>query len=1122
MAETPPIELPEDVSLEEPVKWKPVRDLADAISKLYSDKKMFEFESLEPGSMKFGISTDEKSTRWSDEYASKCTNDSSEEKGCVYLTADVTAPFRLDKLGTDEKTKLEPRVIAFEFAYNPDTYEEYLSQKLPVLVTQYLIYYEAIDNDKAAQENVALCTDALEKDLCSNPAPNEFMVIGNLVESRRDKIRKFWDKGKTYSQASEVAAELYMIVEDSNTAGCNIISRIAWAGMNGNGNGNSPMTGAGRPAPWLDGNVCGGVGRFVEAGQDPWMEGLNPRAITLTGVNWDREPKSAPSRNGFKPETQGASGYTPPPIGCCAEFLWPSIGLEGGGGENNFYNPIELSNLITWADWREEYQHPLTPEELAKAEQATRNISTEDIPERHFPCYLAKDCSGDKADTYNHITSIIQLNDRYQRWIKLSQDLYVRLAPMEFKVDDVRKAYLTVPLTIAKVLRPKAYQTAIRKRWYDMLYYSLRNIAGYKIKTTDTTTNSTVEKVIGVTWDASTLDIDTYLNPCKKQTSSQQPTEKCSCDSCKYERWKIFDLGGEGWKKDSEYKIEPFVGTIQDFEAYNGSCTYNAAQMWQWEASRHTAFAETLAADQNYNFFPELYFEKLICYNNAETFGESPGGFVLSEKEDSLCECHMCDESIILPWHGGGNNSSCDTSFTTHAFTFNKLKQLTKFIIEYKLPENAPRDIGKLEIGEAHSYASAKNSLTFTGGTRKYATAKDSSGASNCIKEENAVYKLPLIPAYYQTLSADEKSQVSVSSSIEVKTSKEDKSYGYNAYIWKAFDPGGYAEYHTSDLTIKFVHKTPAPVCASPTVVNVNAAGIKKEGGDQMTGDSSVESDDPLYLHDNTAYIMDEGYCKTVHMYNCCATNLRPGKMKDPAVLEHNWKEDTWEELIQWCSTDPVQDGSLCPPHSAQNYIDPVSAGAIALWHRDNEQRSIGTIDIYIAPVADGDASRQNKIKYLGSCTFKLTTSGTSVPESCYAQPPGDCATPPTDASFEITSQVVVDNTITENARASKPIEVTVVKSPSPQDNEMEASITISSELLKDTGYEIANDQRQRYIILAVRASHAHLNSWLASKGTCDLKGADKKLKEWAMHYAGACRHAEFDTSYEFSRNTDQ
>lgn len=1116
MADT--IELPKDANLEEPVKWKPVRDLADAISKLYSDKKIFEFESLEPGAMVFGISTDKKSTRWSDEYANKCTNDSSEEKGCVYLTADVTAPFRLDKLGTDEKNKLEPRVLAFEFAYNPDTYEEYLrNKKLPVLVTQYLIYYEAIENDKPSQENIALCTDALESDLCSVPAVYEFMAIGNLIESRRDKVRKFWDKGNPYSKTKEVSGELYMIIEDKNAADCNIITRVAWAGMNGNGNGNSPINGK-RPAEWLNGDVCGGHGRFVGVGHDPWMNPLNPKAITLTGVSWDRQPMSAPSRAGFKPETPQATGYSPPPIGCCAEYIWPSIGLEGGGEGNNFYNPSTLSGLITWADWRKEYQQPLTAKQVEKAKKDTKTI--EEIPERHFPCYLAKEYAGDNENAYMHVTSQIQLEYRYQRWIKLSEDTYVRLAPLEFNATEEKKVYLTVPLTIAKIIQPKSYQTAIRKRWYDMLYYSLRNIAGYKTITYKN--NQPVEKVIGVTWDPSKVDVEAYLNPCKKQTTSQ-PTEKCTCDACKYERWKIFELGGEGWR-NSDNKTAPFVGTVESFNTYNGACSYNAAQMWQWNKERYNTIIENLA-NESYDFFPELYFEKLICYDNAKKFNEKAGGFELTEKKDVICECTLCNEPLILPWEGGGKNEICDGSgyYSTHAYTFNKLKYLTQFIIDYKLPENSPRSIAKMEIGEAHSYASTdavpnattSNQLTFTGGTKKVSkTVLDSTGEYECISTPNATYTLPLVPAYYQTLSDNEQSTVKVASSIDVKTSKKDKSYGYNAYIWKAFDPGGYVEYHESDIKIKFKQRTLAAACAAPTVVNVFATGITKDSNDVTSG----SDDDPLYLYNTDTYKIDYGY-RISSSYSCCNQNLlRPGATKDMAVLENNWNADTWEEVIQWCVEEPMLWKQEHESMTDSNYMDPINAGSTALWARDNEETAIGTIDIYLAPVSDGDAAHQYKAKCIGSCSFKVTTEGTSG-ENCYNSPYQTCASKrPIDADFVVTAQTVTSTPITSGTETVQLIEVEITKQPSKDDPELEAEITIASDILKDKDYTIANDQRQKYIILAARASHTHINSWLAAKGTCDLKGQDAKLKEWAMHYAGACRHAEFETSYEFSR----
>lgn len=211
------IELPGDVQKAEAIKWQPIAELATAISELYSSKHILEpindkdGKAYEPeGISNIGIIS-AKTTRSTDPHASVCVNHS-EETGFVYLNADYTAPFRLDKLGASEE-ELPKRALAFEFAYDPEKFEDYLfNGKLPVLTTQYLIYYELVSNTSPFMSGpIGLPSDELVKDLRKVPNSDEFKVIENLIESRRDKVKKFWDNSNPYETKKTVAGELYML-----------------------------------------------------------------------------------------------------------------------------------------------------------------------------------------------------------------------------------------------------------------------------------------------------------------------------------------------------------------------------------------------------------------------------------------------------------------------------------------------------------------------------------------------------------------------------------------------------------------------------------------------------------------------------------------------------------------------------------------------------------------------------------------------------------------------------------------------------------------------------------------------------------------------------------------------
>lgn len=1138
------VTLPEEVGQGGVVEWKPVRELADAVSKLYSEKKIFTFASENPGTNEYGNSTE--SMRVSDKFANKCTNNSGED-GCVYLTADITAPFRLTKLGTGGSTPKE-KLLAFEFAYNPDTYKEYLNgSKLPVLVTQYLVYPDTPTNDSFAFESgPALPLIDLLPELTDENDPLSGTTVCNLIESRRDKIKKFWDNGNTYSTGKEVAGELYMIVEDASSSSCNIITRIAWAGLNNNSNGNSSGPGGARPASWVNGYICGGSElRFVSG--DPWMSSDISKAVTLTGVNWDRKPGEEPSTKGFKPETKGVTtGYTPPPIGCCAEFVWPSIGLEGGGS-NNFYNPEILSTFIAWADWRAEYQKPLTTEQIQKARTKDENLNKNNIPDDRFPCHVAEGSSGNNPDSYRYMSSYKDNSTRYQRWIQPSSDTYVRLAPLEFTTEDSkRKAYLVVPLTIIKVLKPKSYQTAIRKRWYDMIYYSLRNIAGYKYVDYEDKTN---KKIIGVTWNKD-LNADSFLNPCV--TSGD---ENCACNKCKYERWKFMELGGESNKE----KLGPFVGLKQDYIQYNNDASKNVAQLWQWDDDRYNAYVDGAANKDVAYFFPELYFEKLICYKNNEKFSKQSGGFALTEETDTACGCLVSSckgetdevDIIKLPWEGGGSNAECDStdSYSTHAYTFNRLRYLTKFIIDYKANEDEPIGFNDLELGSCYSVAKGYNhgklDISYTNPYRNTHTGEcsedtqcydGSGGCYTCTQVEDLRHILPVVPAYYNTKSADEKFKISptgTSASIDINTDEE--AYGYNAYIWKAIDLGGKKSSQQKDLTIKFTHYKPARNCGMSTMLDLKKSLLVPEKTQDDTGNNK-----PLYLYDTTKYTRDVDSAVysdlkyQICQYSCCNT-YEPNKRYINHSAYVNATRYTWDTIIDNATYD--FSSGLGDQYGDQYYkfMDPILTGRIPLWFTDNRETSIGAMDIYLAPVttADGSSSKYKEMaKLIGYCTFTMNPSSDGETNFCnYTEKL--CANIAPQGTLAADACSVYTEPSTAAANADKLIEVvgddsiTITTTPGTEEDVFTTKINIPYSLLfkaNETSEQAAyTDQRRQYIILALRASHTHINSWADGHTPVDLRGTttrDQELAQWAMNYASACRYAPFKVQVDLERNS--
>lgn len=1106
MADT--ISLPDDVSANDPVKWKPVRELADAISKLYSDKKIFELSETDNGPL-----TTKKSTRITDALANTCVDDST-QNGCVYLTKDVTAPFRLDKLG--EAGNLAPKCLAFEFAYDINSYKDYLKgTKLPVLTTQYLIYHELPTNEQFSpnEGHVSITTRDIVEELSSQASGRDETTVCNLIESHRHEIKKFWKRKSGSSQEAEpysdehtIAGELYLKIKTPGGGDCTSITRVAFAGLTANGNGNSGNTSN-------YSHVYGYVGDttyFLGEGKSGWNGSTKPVAITLTGVTMDREygPGQPVSEKGFKPEGDGnAKGYTPPPIGCCGRCSWPTIGAEGGGGANTFFNPGLLDNYIKWADWRGQYQKELTDDEALKS--IVSSTETDKIPTGRFPCSMGMEKPASIGTSYAHATK--QKNpDYFQSWINVSDNTYVRVAPLEFNGSGGKKAYLAVPLTIAVMLEPVSYQTAIRKRWYDMMYYTLRNITGYKLTSKEGSTET--HKIIGVTWDTGKIDPASFIRKCESSS------DKCTCDTMSYERWKILDLGGE----TSDQK---FVGTSDDFSKPDTE----AAQMWQWEVERYsdiTSSKDDLNVD---TLFPELYFERLLCYKNSETYTTKPGGFENPEKQQSkLCDCYLCEYSetdLILPWDGGGKNQTCDDDAEkTHAYTFNTLKKLTQFVIDYKLPEDTPRSIEKLEIGYSYCPATigdnATDGITFNLTVSYYSCVEetDDNGETTsyyygaCTEEKEHEVNLPKIPSYYNTLSKNEKYEITKSGAqCTLEIPKETKAFGYNSYVWKAIDLGGYD--NNGDITIEFTCYNPARICSSGTVLNTEI------------------SDDLLWLNNTNCYTTGVGH----QYHNCyCVSSVEycPNKEGSIKTYEHNLDPCVWKETIFWCEN--AEDGECgygtCHVPAAS------SVGNATLWHRDNATTSIGTIDIYVAPFAGADSAHSNQAKCIGSYTFKREnpTKDIDIEDTTQWEPAMFyycCDEGPIYGELPEGEQKYSEEAgaISVLASAESMPTVTITKQPSAtsydESDFLKATITIPIDSLIETtsseGQNVKTDMRQKYIIIATRASHTHISSLLSQDATVSISdNATDDKTTWAMHYAGACRYDKFKTEYKFSQKS--
>jgi hypothetical protein len=230
-----------------------------------------------------------------------------------------------------------------------------------------------------------------------------------------------------------------------------------------------------------------------------------------------------------------------------------------------------------------------------------------------------------------------------------------------------------------------------------------------------------------------------------------------------------------------------------------------------------------------------------------------------------------------------------------------------------------------------------------------------------------------------------------------------------------------------------------------------------------------------------------------------------------------------WKEALLKCSN--LRD--------SVDTIAPEAWAGATMWDRDNDDLSVGEIEIYVAPFASNDAVHDYQAKYLGSIQFnrKYEDDDTSwcgvFAYYCGTQAPIHSCLPFTDPQEFSTD----DSVTTTNAEAVIEAEIInkITKEYSETENYLEANITIPYKLLLDDNTEnseknskensAALDIRQKYIILAARASHTRLNAALA-----ESKGVSKKVNitentypiTWVKYYSGACRWGSFHTYYKF------
>lgn len=561
-------------------------------------------------------------------YNSKLPNDRPKDPECVArktqtsfspgipeLAKDVTTPFPITF--PVSKTLYQ----RFEFAYYNQQggeymYKHYLNREnRPVYHSEYLTTGFTA-NAKTYVPPGSLGLNATAENVC------------NLIESKRQLLWKWWPECGMVSDSEEIAAELYFVTDVGSVCPCPGMYRVAYSvsgGNNGNGNGVSssgfqPYTAYGAIHSWSLKSAC-----------------------TLEQIDFAK----------LKPEdgTANASTYPEPATGCCARMVFPTLGSEGGGGD-------QYGGGLTMYDVRlfdKGYVNAITDPYTKVVEDMT----WETYLERMAAGTIPEHCPADRPDLYDQYS-------RHEMWnmCKEGGSAGIRITPLRFQwlsggsSGTPMVSIVWVPTSVTVQLKGK-FQPAIRKRWYDMIYYKLKHIAGCYPPNGGNYPH-------GTSWNYSgEMGLKAYDRECSRYLAL-----------------------GYGWAKHegAEYVGEAFYGE----------------KFWeQYLCVKNYANGVTCPGSGEYNAEPGCY-----C----------------SEESGNADDCRdlACSRNIQVPWEGGCENDSCEGGMKTHWASVDYLQKIKDFISSNKQSEALGGLVGvadwkscavKYQKGEQYSL---KYSYTYT------------------------------------------------------------------------------------------------------------------------------------------------------------------------------------------------------------------------------------------------------------------------------------------------------------------------------------------------------------------------------------------------------------------------
>lgn len=683
------------VSIQEEIQWKNIQELATKIDELAEDRLIDNAEigkEVRPGINMVNTSL---------------------QKGMVKFDTDYTAPFCL-KLGKNAKmTTNEKFYQRFEFCYynfkrvDYKTIKEEIAraeadnntqrkEELELQLTQYMYkpvegYQELGDNERYYGTNSRhpilvhmylatlmdnyplqfgrLFSDKVIKQPLKDHVGNVFgasqLLVENMIETHMDKIYRWWPHVNPYATMPVISPDLYAVLEDLNK--CQLPVRICPVRtpedpLLSHNNNNNTESKRRKAIPYknrkaYENEITDCRIQDITSWQD---------AMTLSEVGFN---KYIPETYDIDDCDHNWAAPVPPICDSCYPLKFPMCGLEGGkyrpigdfeagdwftdeALDVNIYNVEEILGSTYHTYWYRDYFNPIPRKETGELKYVYKKdwVWAEDYKDyESASTWVSKIVNG--KITHIRMTNLRFMIGDYGDNIKREEELNI-----------IHQDCVTVATAI--VIEIDGFlTTAMRKRWYDMLYFKLKYILGYwydtSLKNKDPEFCIEDEKdidyvpdllenysIVGPTWN--------YL----AENVLNSTDEPCN-------RWL---QAGLGWL---------LLRDPEDLDDYDEGPLLNrsASGTKYWEQ-----YLLALGKWAPSNVLVDVY-----------------GGFPLALKNEKYwddCQDPEFQGQLVRPWNGGylGSNMTANCAsggvrYLTHASTFNILEMTYQLLLAHKIKE---------------------------------------------------------------------------------------------------------------------------------------------------------------------------------------------------------------------------------------------------------------------------------------------------------------------------------------------------------------------------------------------------------------------------------------------------